>query len=213
MDTKNSDVLLQSEYATPGQAEYAYGRSQRPAIDIWDILRILRRRWLFPLIGCLIGLAVGIGYITVAPPPYKSSARILIDRSINRYLQTNKILDAPTFDEQEVGSQLYVLTSDSVVVPVVRSMKLANDSEFVSQSTGIEQNAGSGTAVEPGSKQERAAVETVLKRLTVIREDVANVIDVNFESVDANKAAAIANAIADTYVAITVEAKLESTKT
>jgi succinoglycan biosynthesis transport protein ExoP len=213
MNTKNDDdVLLQSKHMTPGQVEYAYDPRQRPAIDVWDMLRILRRHWMFPLIGCSIGLTVGIGYIVLAPAPYKSSARILIDRSINRYLQTNKILDEPTLNEQEVGSQLYVLTSDSVVVPVVRSLKLANDSEFASPGTGSEQNVGSDTAAEPGSKQERAAVEAVLKHLTVIREDVANVIDVTFESVDANKAAAIANAIADTYVATTLQAKFKSTK-
>jgi succinoglycan biosynthesis transport protein ExoP len=173
---------------------------------------MLRRGWRFPLLGCLIGLTVGIGYFTLVPTPYKSSARILIDRSMNRYLQSNKILDQPTLDEQEVGSQIYLLSSDSVIVPVVRSMKLANDSELVTQSTGSEQNTESANGVEPGSKKERAAVEAVLRRLTVLREDVANVINVTFESVDANKAAAIANEIADTYVAITVEAKLASTK-
>ena len=70
-------------------------------------------------------------YFITVPNPYKSSARILIDRSVNRYLQTNKIVDQPTFDEPEIGSQVYVLSSDSVVVPVVRSMNLIRDSEFV----------------------------------------------------------------------------------
>jgi succinoglycan biosynthesis transport protein ExoP len=211
MDTKNRDVPAQLEYP-PGQVEYAYGRSQRPAIDIWDMLRSLRRCWLLPVIGCLIGLTVGIGYITIAPPPYKSSARILIDRSINRYLQSNKIADEPTLDEQEIGSQIYVLTSDSVIVPVVRAMKLASDSEIGSKSRSSEQSAGTGGGLEPGSKQERAAVQAVLKRLTVLREDVANVITLTFESVDANKAAAIVNAIADNYVAIIAESKFNSTK-
>jgi succinoglycan biosynthesis transport protein ExoP len=212
MDPKNSDVLLASEYTTSGQTGYAHGRGQRPAIDIWDILRTLRRSWLFPFGGCLIGLIVGIGYITLVPPPYKSSARILIDRSVNRYLQSNKIADEPTLDEQEVGSQIYMLTSDSVVVPVVRAMKLVNDGEFVAQGSNDDQSAGTAVGAESGSKRERAAVEAVLRRLTVVREDVANVINVTFESVDANKAAAIANAIADKYVAITIEGKFTSTK-
>ena len=52
----------------------------------------------------------------------------------------------------------------------------------------------------------------MLKRLTVFREDVANVISVTFESQDPNKAAEIANALADTYIATTLDAKLKSTK-
>ena len=49
---------------------------------------------------------------------------------MNRYLQTNKISDQPIFDEGEIGSQVYVLSSDSVVVPVVKALGLAHDKEF-----------------------------------------------------------------------------------
>src|SRR6185369_11311623 len=59
---------------------------------------------------------------------------------------------------------------------------------------------------------ERAAAEAVVKSLTVTREDVANVINVAFESSDKFKAARIANAIADTYIATSMDAKLNSTK-
>jgi succinoglycan biosynthesis transport protein ExoP len=59
---------------------------------------------------------------------------------------------------------------------------------------------------------ERIAVETFLKRLTVYREDVANVINVTFTSTDPVKAAKLANAVADTYLAATQEAKSKSAK-
>ena len=51
-----------------------------------------------------------------------------------------------------------------------------------------------------------------LKRLSVLRADVANVFNVTFESEDANKAAVIANAIADTYVSSTQAARVTSLK-
>ena len=116
----------------PPQSEYiAPASGADPAISIREIVGALRRGWWLPVLGCLIGLAVGVAYLMVAPTPYKSSARILLDRSVNRYLQTKQIVDAPTFDDPEIGSQVYVLSSDSVIVPVVRSMNLAYDSEFV----------------------------------------------------------------------------------
>ena len=50
---------------------------------------------------------------------------------MNRYLQSNKIVDEPTFDETEIGSQVYILSSESIIIPVVRSMNLTRDPEFV----------------------------------------------------------------------------------
>jgi succinoglycan biosynthesis transport protein ExoP len=143
-------------------------------------------------------------------------------------LQTNKIVDDPTYDEAEIASQVYILSSESIVVPVVRSMNLAHDSEFVGQP-----NAGDAQILErikkvrklikqffgwndradadPNAVLEETAVETFLKRLSVYREDVANVINVTFDSEDPNKAAGIANAVADTYIATSLETKLKST--
>jgi len=51
-----------------------------------------------------------------------------------------------------------------------------------------------------------------LKRLSVYREDIANVISITFASEDPNKAASIANTIADTYIATTLETKLKVDK-
>jgi len=152
----------------------------------------------------------------------------MLDRSVTRYLQTNKIVDDPTYDEAEIASQVYILSSESIVVPVVRSMNLAHDSEFVGQPNAggaqilerikkvrklIKQFIGwNGRAdADPNAVLEETAVETFLKRLSVYREDVANVINVTFDSDDPNKAANIANAVADTYIATTLETKMKST--
>src|SRR5262249_12648378 len=68
------------------------------------------------------------------------------------------------------------------------------------------------TRIDPDIALERTAVESFLKALTVAREDVANVITVTFASRDPTKAANIANAVADNYIATTLEAKVNSTK-
>src|SRR5262249_54636908 len=141
----------------------------------------------------------------------------LIDKSVSRYLQANKIADEAPFDDMEMGSQIYVLSSESIVVPVVRALGLARDPEFVGASdttraesewglnkllTTVKQSIGwkSGSKLDMDTVLERRAVETFIKRLTVNREDVANVINIIFASKDAKKAADIANALADTYL-------------
>jgi succinoglycan biosynthesis transport protein ExoP len=129
----------------------------------------------------------------------------------------------------EIGSQVYVLSSESVVVPVVRTLNLARDPEFIGMPDaralesewGInkllkiaKQSIGQNTdaAIDPDTALERRAVETFLKRLVVNREDVANVINITFASRDAQKAANVANALAETYLATTLQAKLKSNK-
>lgn len=197
--------------------------------NIAYVVSVLRRGWRWPFFGLLLGLALGVAYLIYVPALYKSSARILLDRSEKRYLQTNNVLDEPILDETETGSQIYVLSSDSIVVPVVRSMNLANDPEFVGRpdfpGTGstsllaqLKLRAKSllgmkhGAPIDPAVKLERTAVETMLARLTVYREDVANVINVSFVSEDPQKAADIANALADTYLTATEVRQAKSTK-
>jgi succinoglycan biosynthesis transport protein ExoP len=192
-----------------------------------DILVTVRREWRFPMFGCLIGLTLGLSYIAFVPTLYKSSARILLDRSVTKYLQTNKIVDDPTYDEAEIASQVYILSSETIAVPVIRSMNLAHDSEFVGAPDAgggpiskavkfakqlIGWNDRADATVDAEAAREEITIENFLKRLTVGREDVANVIGVTFASENPNKAANIANAIADTYIATTLETKLKATK-
>ena len=220
MNARDNDV--------PPLLEGGYPSNATPAFSIPDIFATLRRGWYFLALGCFVGLALAISYLVFAPTLYKSSARLLIDLSVNRYLQINKIVDEPTFHQVEIGSQVYILSSESVVVPVIRAMDLTHDSEFV----GV-QNAADGkiaglkkfikeligwnvegdAGIDPEAALERTAVEAFLTRLQVYREDAGNVINVTFGSSDPKKAANIANAVADTYISTTLEAKYKSTKT
>ena len=199
-----------------------------PSLAIQDIRFALRRGWFLPILGCLICLAPAVFYVLTVPSLYQSTAVILVDRSVHRYLQSNKIMTEPILDYGELASQIHVLSSESIVLPVVRSLDLAGDAEFVGSTSAAEsdsswkkqlrplvnalrQYAGWSRKTEPVDR-ERVAVSVFQKRLSVFRADVANVINVTFESEDANKAATIANAIADTYVASTQAARTTSLK-
>jgi polysaccharide biosynthesis transport protein len=202
------------------QSEDSYTHGSGPEVNITDSLWVLRRAWYIPVIGCLIGLTLGISYAMMVPTPYKASAQILIDRGLNRFLQTNKVVDEPSFDDAEIATQIFILTSDSVIAPVVRSLKLTSDSEFVgranaSKSAQVAKQSIGGTdspaVAITDAALERIAVESVIRHLTVARDDTA-VISVSFESQDADKAARIANAIADSYIANTANTNLKATK-
>jgi succinoglycan biosynthesis transport protein ExoP len=224
MLSRNSDASVRSEETYDSQP-------YDPVISIRDILPILRRDWMFPLFGCLIGLALGLFYILTTPPLYKTYARILVDRSMNRYLQTNKIVTEPFLDQAELESQVHILSSESIILPVVRSLKLTSDREFVGppkagsayfrwmlgnflkgvkRSIGLDSDAQDQAMIDRDVALERIAVEALLQRMTAYREDVANVITLTISSEDPNKAARIANAIADTFIATSQEARARS---
>src|SRR3984893_8390740 len=219
MRPRNDDFLLHSPFAY----------SEGPTLGIPGIVRTLRRRWRLVVIGCLIGLTLAVLYIVLATPLYTSTARILIDTRMNQNLQMQKIVEDTLVDTSLVDSQVQILSSESIILPIIKSMNLAHDSEFVGPpdtlgaqilsqnekqiSSGKQQESlgsNDNSTVDADALLERIAVETFLKRLTAKREELTYVIDISFASEDPNKAARIANAVADAYIAANLEAKIKS---
>ena len=116
MDARNSEL--------PARTQYTYPAVDSPLVGATQILATFRREWRFPVLGALFGLTIALGYIALSPTLYKSTARILLDTSMGRYLQASKIVDEPIFDEAQIGSQIYILSSESIVLPVIRSLDL-----------------------------------------------------------------------------------------
>jgi len=232
-------LAADDNFSMPGEPRQSGGGE----LKFSDVRWILRRGWWLPVVGAVLGLIAALIVAAMLPQLYTSSARILVDRSVNRFLQTNKILDEPTFDDVDMAGQFYVLSSDSIVVPVVNTLNLTHDPEFVGRSfarpgevpaepcaslfsgscvsygikrikDAVKQFAGRKTenTIDANTLLERTAVEAFLRRLTIERGDVTNVINISFSSEDPNKAAKIANAMADTYVAKAGERKLKSSK-
>jgi polysaccharide biosynthesis transport protein len=194
--------------------------------DRADLLGIARRGRVKIAISTLAGLTSALLLLSTITPVYRANARLIIDKSFNKFMQSNKVLDEPIFDDAGTLSQIHIITSESVVLPVVRSLDLANDAEFVSPPSdagigsrirtfvaSVKSKAGFGAArtIEKPDP-ERIAFDGAMRRLFVTREDVPNVINISFESKDPQKAANISNAIADGYLASTVAGKISSTQ-
>lgn len=229
---------MQSAFQDNGSPDYSGSRDLPPnaavgaapaGIGISDVIGILRRGWAYIAIGSLVGLLLGIGFVLLAPSLYKSTARVLIDKSVTRYLQTNKILEEPVLDDSEVTSQIYILNSENVILKVIRQLDLMRDPEFVGKTPlkPVDQSSLTAQAkslikamlgmtpngaIDPDAVQERRAVEKFMQRLTVTRADTPSVIEVTFSSEDALKAAKIANALVDTYLEGSLSAKMTSTQ-
>jgi polysaccharide biosynthesis transport protein len=203
--------------------------SRRAQPDIADLVGIARRGWFFIVAGGIVGLLVGYAVLSTLAPVYKASSRIAFERTLSRYLQSNKITNEPLIEDADTLAQIYVISSESILLPVVRALSLTNDPEFVGERgteglgtriRGLFRSAAHAVGLQEEKPQEipsketleKLAVDGVLRNLSATREDVASVISVAFSSKDPVKASTIANAIVDTYLDAGVAGKVKSTK-
>jgi polysaccharide biosynthesis transport protein len=207
---------------TDGAAHPAIGPVQP---EIADIVGIARRGSLLIIGGTAFGLVCALATLSTMPPVYKASSRIAFERTVPRYMQTNKVSNEPIIDDYDTLGQTYVISSENVLLQAIRSLSLANDPNFVGGNDG--QTLGSSVRgllrntaealgypkpVENQSNDpEKIALGNLVRDLTVSREDVASVISIAFSSNDPTKAAAIVNAIVDNYINDTISSKMKST--
>jgi succinoglycan biosynthesis transport protein ExoP len=195
--------------------------------DIADIVGIARRGWFFIIAGMAFGLLGAFAVLYNLPPIYKASSRIAFERTQSRYLQSNKVTNEPLIEDSDTLGQIYVISSESIVLSVVNALSLTNDPEFVgglgtdslgSRIRGLVLTAAHAIGLEVRqevlSQQtlENVALDGVLRNLSVTREDVPSVINVAFSSKDPAKASMIVNAIVDTYREAGIAGKVKSTK-
>lgn len=199
--------------------------------DIADMVGIALRGWFFIIVGTVLGLLCAWTVLSHLPPVYKASSRIAFERTVARYLQSNKITNEPMIDDSDTWGQIYVISSESIVSPVVKALSLDSDSEFVGEprdesvgsrirqlfrtaanAMGFEEEAANKKTAQRSRDPEKAVLDGVLRNLSVTREDVPSVINVAFSSKDPVKAATIVNTIVDTYIEASVARKIKSTK-
>jgi len=194
--------------------------------DIADLAGIARRGWYYMVGGTVLGLLAAFAVLSTMPPVYKASARIAFEKTLARYMQTNKVSNEPIIDDYDTLGQIYVISSESILLQAIRSLGLASDPDFV----GVKDNEGVNSRIrglfrssaqalgflkEPAESPrdpEKIAFDNVVRDLTVTREDVPSVITIAFSLKDPVKAATIVNAVVDTYMDANIAGKVSSTK-
>ena len=180
---------------------------------------VLRRQW--PIVAVCTGgsLALVIVYLMMAQPMYTANARIMMDTRQAQVLDKDSNTSSALIDTGYVDSQVEVINSDDLILSVVRRLKLTEDPEFNGSKPGllaivmgkVRSLFGSG---EPPSQEriEHAVVEQVQKNLRTERVLTTYVLSLNYRARTPDKAAKIANAIANAYLVGALEAKYQSTK-
>jgi polysaccharide biosynthesis transport protein len=178
------------------------------------------RRQLFVILS-IVPLTIGLAaaYLYKAPRLYDAQATIVIDPGKVQVFKQSILGDDPV-SAATVDSKIQILKSDDFAQSVIRNLNLAQDRDFVGSSPGL---AGTvinllgrplgllHSAKEPKSESDFTRALLVLEKgLTVSRVGSSYAVEIEFQSNDPDRAAHIANAVADTFIVDQLNARYQA---
>lgn len=186
--------------------------------EIADIWRILwhRRAWI--IVTAAILTALTLLYCLLTPSIYTAKAQILIDPRDRQIVSndTNSSTVAADGGVTQAESQVSIVQSTDVLLRAITATNLTKDPEFdhlglLQRFTGFLRVIVGKSPMKRGEAEERT-LSVLRHHLTVSRADKVLVIDVGVKAQDPNKAAQLANAIADAYLADQANARAQAVR-
>ncbi len=209
-------------FADRARAEPPPERVSAPAglsIDLADLLSRLRRRlWLVLACG-VAAVAAALVVLPLLKPVYTAQVQILIDPADLQAVE-NGVRPTASLADSGVSmaeSQVRVIGSDSVLSRVVTRLGLEQDGEFAQalpDSDGfaeiMKRLLGLAAPANLSRDPVLRAVEELRKRTAIRRPERTFVIEVTVRSGESDKAALIANTVAEVYFAQEAAARANS---
>jgi polysaccharide biosynthesis transport protein len=194
---------------------------QMNAIDPREILRILRRQIRLVLIVPLVVVLLAAGYVMTATPLYTGVSTVFIDprRATVADPSGAPVLSSFGTDDSTVESQVLLIQSAAVLRRVVDKLDLTADPEFVPEPGPIDRirslfsrgGANTGGASADDALRSRA-VDGLRRKLRVARQRTTFLVEIHVTSREPAKAAAISNAVAESYFTEQVRSRHDSAK-
>jgi succinoglycan biosynthesis transport protein ExoP len=210
--------MLQTEQSQSLRNLDAAAETRASPDPFQSTLEFLRRQYRVIALATLLIIALAAVYVLTARPSYTASAMLMIDSKRVQLFQPQSMFSDLPVDASTVESQVEVLKSDTVALAVIKKLNLLDDPEFVGPAGGL---IGSLFSLFDffGSKAPssefaltRHAVEVFQHRLGVRRIGLTYVIQISFRSYNPDRAAQIANAIADAYIDDQLESKYQAAR-
>ena len=184
------------------------------SLSIADIARGMLRRPLLILTCLGLGGLAGLGILAVNAPQYASESQILVANLSTPFDRPNNTQEqrSDQIDDRFVTSQVSVLKSEDLAQRVVKQLQLEGQGEFDPLRKGVGKvkktmlAMGFGTDPRLMSGEQRA-VEHLIKNASIYQIPLSNVIVVRYAALDGKTAAAVANALSETYVLSTRESQ------
>lgn len=172
-------------------------------VDFKDVLTILSRQklWVFcvPALLCALVLA----YVLITPASYTATAQVYVDpRDQSTPKDDPQLNSVPGDGLLLVESQLKIITSDEVLKRVIEQTNLQNDPEFSGQRNPLVSLVKTILGLGAGDDRELIALRNLRRKTTTKRIDRSFVIDIMASANTRERAAMLANAVANAYLEI-----------
>ncbi len=175
-----------------------------PDADAGELLGILWRRKLTLVLGLLAALAVAAAYLAFMPVRYKASAMLLIDPRLGRTLQAQSS-DGIT-DASAVDSQVKLMTAETVLARLAKEQNLADDPDFNGAKRGWLERL---FAREPENSR-GIDFDALERAFDIKRPERTYLVEIEANSANPDKAAALANGLARAYNEDQVESRVNA---
>jgi capsular exopolysaccharide synthesis family protein len=199
--------------------------------ELRHALTVIRRRKAV-IITTMILVTIGTLMVVLQLTPiYTASALILLNTRGANVVNIASVVAGLPPDTNVIKSEIDVLQSRALASRVISELSLASDPEFaptpasgllavISPTSWLPkewQKVVFGTAVQPTTEQSAAitrsrTVDNFLRHLTVSSDLRSYSVTISFASRDPDKAARIANAVAERYIDDQLQTKLDATK-
>ena len=160
----------------------------------------LIRHYKIAILLMVLGVLAGLAYLKIARPSYTAAAVIEIANREGRFLQQQATLAELPAD---IDRDIALTKSWAVAEATSRKLHLADDPEFDPPASDLLlrlHDLWSGGLVDPNMLRTQRTVTSVMSDTRVIPDNSGSAFAIAFTSHDPNKAADIANAIADTFI-------------
>jgi polysaccharide biosynthesis transport protein len=208
----NSPPMQVGDGASTHDVPYS---AQRSLTDLSAALfGFIRRQFLVVLSVALLTIGLAAVYLFTTPPLYSAQAELMIDTGRIQVVKQSILGD--NLNWQMIDSQIEILKSENLALTIIKNLHLTQDPEFIAPARGpiaIAKNAISNLFMaKPKSEPDltRLAVQAFEHRLTVNRVGVTFGIEIEFQSTDPDRAAYIANAVAEGFIADQMEARYQT---
>jgi len=211
----HSDALQTASLGLPSSG---FRPDDLEAINLEAILRFLRKRYRLCLAWLFSGLLLGLGYAAVAPSSYTATAEVMLQDPPRRTPADLVVAQTDAAHSTNIETQIQVFTSNEIIGRVVDTLHLVDDPEFGRNAGGLRSwlILQARSLLRPPSvrnyEPRDATIARVRDALAVRRVGISDVLEIQFTSINPERAADFAGAVIRAYIASRL-AEQESART
>lgn len=186
---------------------------QDPEFNLRRVFGILwRHLWLILLAAVVSASLAGTALLSLSPV-YSASALVLVDPTDKNLLNPTTFAVGSASENARVESEVEIAMAETTLRGVLFSLDLLNDPDFMYQPGWSDRALARLGLVEPveltPEQRMRFALNTLRDNVYVERQGLSYLMTITGYSGDPDKAAAIANTLAEHYIAAQVQTKVD----